>query len=807
MKIYIDVTKLLSVPYLTGIQRVVREVALQMISKQDMEVVLLHYNEYYHLYKQVNTQKFYDYYENGKGKVEELITDKVIDWKELQPGGVFYDIDSVWNLPLRRSVLLPKLKANGVKVATFVHDIIPITHPQFCHSITTFNFMNYIASYLQYGDLIISSTRSNLDAISMLLEQLNLPPIPEAVSWLGSDFKAQDRGEEEVHPDAVKAAESGTYVLMVGTIEPRKNHALVLDAFDSLLFDKGVNLIFAGGIGWNIDSFQKRMEQHPRKNQQFFHLSGMNDATIDYLYQHAYCVAFPTFNEGFGLPVIESFQRGTPVLASDIPVMREIGEGFCEYFDIQDWTDFANKLLNWMEHPEEYSINREKLSSYVPVTWDQVTEKMQEALLSLEPVSPYPIPTQVKQMVYLTARIEDLLESLPFVEHFMPFIQELVLCCPDAMAEEMKEQYHGRFQIKYLPDSELLAGTELPEDHTRRNFYLRCLAIEQEVLDDVFIMADDDYRPLCMIDPEVFIKDGVYQGYYCYHLEDWLGTQSEPTSFDQSMYRTRDFLQQQGYSTWMYDSHMPQIIDRRIFRELLEKYPEIKHQGLSDWSVYFNYLNTAYPGNVQSHPFVSLTWPDHHSAWDLQVFPQQYLFENYYRELYEEGEVFEGFSTAYYDGIERESIEKVTRYRKLQEEHNQARVMFQAYCANYELMYREWPVFHIQVADESCEITLPEYITISENEFTCIPFTLEYTESEERKGEFATISYRILDAVGNPLLLGETLNVNLNLEMFFLPIKGDYGGSKGLLEIQFKYRDIEMKKYTRISVIRKGISI
>lgn len=801
MKIYIDVTRLLSVPYLTGIQRVVREVVLRMLQRTEEEIILLNYNEYYHLFEQVNTHRFCAFFDKGEGKRQDITSDIIVDWKELQAGDVFFDIDSVWNLPLRRSLLLPKLKANGVKLVAYVYDIIPITHPQFCHGETVYNFMNYIGAYLQYADLLIASAQSTLDAVAELLEQLELPPIPGVVSWLGSDFNGNETESAEVHPDAAAAVAAGKYVLMIGTIEPRKNHALVLDAFDHGLFQQGMNLIFAGGIGWNVKEFQKRMEQHPKRNQQFFYLQGMDDAAIDYLYQHAYCVAFPTFNEGFGLPMIEAFQRGIPVVASDIPILREVGGEFCSYFNPNSWESFSDVLMNWQAHPEQYEVCKDRLKTYVPVTWDAVAETIWKALMERKDKFPYPVPDGIRQMVYLTARVEDLLESLPFVEHFMPFIEELVLCCPDTMISEMQQRYTGRCSIRYLSDSELLQGQDLPKDHAVRNFFLRCLAMKQDILDDVFLMSDDDYRPLCPISQDIFLKNGRYQGYYCYHLEDWKGDQSQPSSFDISMYHTRDFLKNHGYSSWMFDSHMPQIIDRRVFCEMLNRYPEIQSQGLSDWSMYFNYLSSRYSQQVENHPFATLTWPGMASAWDRMILPQRLLFENYYRELYDDGELFQGCSRCYYEGIEQENADKIVRYMNEQAEHEKAKAMFQAYRANYEMLYGEYPCFSIRIEEGTCDIILPEYMAVSETSFTRIPFAMEYpTEWLER----LEINYRMLDVLSNVLQEGETMIVGSKEPVIEIPVKSIHGSMKAVFELSVRYQEKEYKACTKLCIMQKG---
>ncbi|MBQ8983572.1 MAG: glycosyltransferase family 4 protein [Lachnospiraceae bacterium] len=802
MRIYIDVTNLIRVTFVTGIQRVVREVVLRMLRKEEFDVVLMNYNEGYQIFESVDVSRFTAYFERNEGEKSEIVINRKIDLNQMQPGDVFFDIDSVWNLPLRRSVLLPELKANGVKIAVYVYDIIPITHPQYCHGQTVYKFMNYIGAYLQYADLIIASAQSTLDAIDELLDQLELPHIPGVVSWLGSDFSSKTFQAEDVAEEAQTAVEAGRYVLMIGTIEPRKNHTLVLDAFDNRLFDQGVNLILAGKIGWNVDTLQKRIESHPMLHKQLFFLEGMNDATIDYLYKHAFCVAFPTFNEGFGLPIIEAFQRGTPVLASDIPILREVGGENCAYFDLASWENFANGLEQWIQNPEQYEIYKNRVNQYQPVTWDTVSDTISDALISVIRPYPYSVPDRVRQMVYLTARIDDLLASLPFVEHFMPFIEELVLCCPDSMPEEMKKRYTGRMQIKYLTDSELLDGQELPKDHAKRNFFLRCQAIRKDVLDDVFIMADDDYRPLYQITSEIYLHDGKYIGYYCYNLEDWKGDQSTPTSFDLSMFYTRDFLKEHGYSTRMYDSHMPQIIDRRGFLEMLDKYPGIDSQGLSDWSMYFNYMSTTYGDVIENRPYVTMSWPGMPSGWDMMVYPEQLIFENYYSELYEDGELFADCSKTYYDGIEHENMDKIVRYMKIQADHNHARVMFKSYCAGYEMRYGEYPMFYIHMTEEQCVIMIPQYVMISENNFTRIPFMAETLIEEEGTYE---LSYRILDFQDSVLLQGETMVMPLQQKYFELPVKGTYGGVRGILEISVKYGEVEHKEYTKLFITRKGI--
>lgn len=212
-------------------------------------------------------------------------------------------------------------------------------------------FMNYLAAYLQYADLIFTSTQSTLDQVNQLLCKLKLPTRKGCVTWLGSDFTSVPGKDRQISPKAKHIAKKGTYILCVGTIEPRKNHRLLLEAYDGGLADMGIDLVFAGRIGWNVEDIKERIEKHPRKAQGLYLLESPNDAAIHYLYQNAFLVAFPTFEEGFGLPVIEAIERGSVVIASDIPVLREVGGDYCDYFNPEDSGELISLIKKYLSRP------------------------------------------------------------------------------------------------------------------------------------------------------------------------------------------------------------------------------------------------------------------------------------------------------------------------------------------------------------------------------------------------------------------------------------------------------------------------
>lgn len=380
-KIYIDVTSLLEVNFITGIQRVVRNVILEMVKVIPEQLVLLSYSGKDNVFKILDQKGFLAFLLYGGDK--DIFTRQTVTPLTMGKGNIFFDIDSVWNSTYKRSTLLPVLKKQEVKIAVYIYDVIPITDPQFCHEYTIYNFMDYIGAYLQYADILIASAQSTLDEIDKLSLKLGLQPITGFVSWLGSDFNNKETQQEYDIPENVKEVAKNKYVLSVGTIEPRKNHAFLLDAFEQSLFSKGINLVFAGKVGWNVEQFEERMKNSPYYNKQFFHFTGLNDASIDYLYRHAFVLGFPTFNEGFGLPMIEALERGVPVMATRRPVLQEVGRDFCEYFDPHDPQEFIDKVIYYFDHPEEYDNWKTKISTFVPFTWKETSDRIIDALDSL----------------------------------------------------------------------------------------------------------------------------------------------------------------------------------------------------------------------------------------------------------------------------------------------------------------------------------------------------------------------------------------------------------------------------------------
>ena len=150
--IYVDVTNLTKIAYLTGIQRVVRSVSIEMYKKIPEKLCFISFDEALSSFQVLDSESFIRFINGGEKERAKIFTGKSIMPVDMKPGDVFFELDAVWNISLKSSVLLPALKHYGVRIAVYIYDVLPINYPQFTHFSTRFNYINYIGSYLQYAD-------------------------------------------------------------------------------------------------------------------------------------------------------------------------------------------------------------------------------------------------------------------------------------------------------------------------------------------------------------------------------------------------------------------------------------------------------------------------------------------------------------------------------------------------------------------------------------------------------------------------------------------------------------------------------
>lgn len=264
---------------------------------------------------------------------------------ELKPFGadkkpsILILLDSNWNNDIWSEV--DEFRQAGGKVCAVLYDLIPFTHPDTVDDITRIAHTSWWSEAPKHIDLVMCISNSVRDEFLDWQQRMSYSsPIPDdhvGYFHLGAELKNSD-------PVISLLSESEPYYLMVGSLEPRKNHKTVLDAFDRL-WDEGrqMRLAIVGAYGWKSEDLLLRIQAHPLFNKKLFLIRDATDRDIVALYADSEALILASKAEGFGLPIIEAQKLNCKVICSDIPVFREVAsDEMATFFNPLDEESLAN---------------------------------------------------------------------------------------------------------------------------------------------------------------------------------------------------------------------------------------------------------------------------------------------------------------------------------------------------------------------------------------------------------------------------------------------------------------------------------
>jgi glycosyltransferase involved in cell wall biosynthesis len=375
--LFIDVSELHRRDTGTGIQRVVRNVARHLLAAG----LESHRLEFVSATEEMN----YRTVSGGAWASTEVpqaseATSGPIDARD---GDIFLGLDFHDVIVARRAGFYDDLRACGVKVYFVVYDLLPITHPEYFSSAVVHNFRNWLQVVSrQTGAICISrSVAGELD--HWMVQHVPRHARRFDISWfhLGADFHHSPEApasKQEVR--VLRGLTASTTFLCVGTLEPRKRQAQVLDAFE-LLWAKGFqsNLVFVGKEGWMIGDLPSRLLNHPELGRRLLWLNGIDDGSLGEVYAASTCLIAASDGEGFGLPLVEAAQWGLPIIARDIGVFREVARDNAYYFKGIEPESLAGAIEEWTRLHE--SGRHATSAGLAWKTWEESTADLMNVLL------------------------------------------------------------------------------------------------------------------------------------------------------------------------------------------------------------------------------------------------------------------------------------------------------------------------------------------------------------------------------------------------------------------------------------------
>jgi len=375
-QLLVDVSELVQCDLKSGIQRVVRSILKELLANPPegyrVEPVYATPDQGYRYARSFTL--------NFLSMSEPVLEDEAIEYRI---SDVFLCLD-LTHLVISRRADFEQMRNYGVQIWFTVYDLLPIVLPKaFPDGVEQLHY-SWLEVLTEVGDAICIS-KAVADELSRW-NKMNrtIQRRPFKIDWfhLGADINASvpSKGMLEDAKAVLNAISAHPSFLIVGTLEPRKGHRQILDAFEQLWAqDVEVNLVIVGKQGWKMELLIDRLRHHSRLGQNLFWLNGISDEYLEKIYAASTCLIAASEGEGFGLPLIEAAQHKLPIIARDIPVFREVAGEYAYYFSGLEPQALADAIKRWLELNSE---GKAPQSDDMPwLTWRQSTQQLLTAIL------------------------------------------------------------------------------------------------------------------------------------------------------------------------------------------------------------------------------------------------------------------------------------------------------------------------------------------------------------------------------------------------------------------------------------------
>ena len=282
---------------------------------------------------------------------------------EKRRGSAVYLLVSHHHLEQPASIRRLKQKT-GLRFTPLVHDLIPVELPEYAKPDQPAAHRHRMDTVAELADAVIVNSASTGAALAAHMAGFGRSP-PVVVAPLGVE---PSRGETAPCPS------ERPYFVCLATIEPKKNHLTLLNIWRRLALELGEaapRLHLVGGRGWNNQNVVDMLERSAALKGVVEEHGALSDAAAERLLAGARALVFPSFAEGYGLPVAEALRCGTPVLCSDLPALRAVGGDAPEYLDPLDGLAWMKAVLDYADPKSARRVAQlARIRQWRRPTWD-----------------------------------------------------------------------------------------------------------------------------------------------------------------------------------------------------------------------------------------------------------------------------------------------------------------------------------------------------------------------------------------------------------------------------------------------------
>ena len=270
---------------------------------------------------------------------------------------------NVGHTGLHEPALAPWIATHGLRAVYFIHDLIPITHPEFCRAGEALKHEARMRNALASATGIIGNSQTTLNDLYNFASERTLRLPSTICAWIGGC-----RPSSHLEPQVLDKP----YFITVGTIEARKNHLLLLRIWQRLIQTMGEEapiLLIVGQRGWRAEATIEALDGSASPNGKVRELSRCEDDELQRLMVGATALLMPSKAEGFGLPIVEALQVGTPAIASDLAVYRELVNDIPTYIAPDNELAWESAIRDFLANGAECRRQHYAMKGYRPPDW------------------------------------------------------------------------------------------------------------------------------------------------------------------------------------------------------------------------------------------------------------------------------------------------------------------------------------------------------------------------------------------------------------------------------------------------------
>ena len=296
-----------------------------------------------------------------------------------RPGSIFLLVS---HKSLEQAAPIQALRAAGARFVPLIHDLIPITHPEYNRprQIEAHHRRMFVTGTM--ADAIIVNSAATGAAVTHHLMGMGLAPPRITVAPLGFDLPPAETIPPSPKPET-------PYFVMLGTIEPRKNHTLLLSLWRDMAATIGPGaprLVILGRRGWDNEPVFRMLDRCGGYGGLVEERGQVSDGVIASVLGGARALLFPSFAEGYGIPLVEALTLGVPAICSDIPALVEVGCGVPEHLHPLDGASWRRAILDYAsDHSAARAAQLARLYQWRRPDWDahfEITDNLLRHLVA-----------------------------------------------------------------------------------------------------------------------------------------------------------------------------------------------------------------------------------------------------------------------------------------------------------------------------------------------------------------------------------------------------------------------------------------